>query len=590
MRVSCSAICSLGLILAASLPPAGSAGQGGKATPIVKLSALADARLKREVTTRAADRPLRECLAEWGREAGVGLRTAADYEDRPITIRAAGLPLAKLLDAVAGLYEDHWRVDGKGSTAAYVLEASPARRAKQKQLLEAFDATLKSQLLEMVRDIAKNGPPESVQAEFEPEAREHAEKEWKARGEVLSLLSEDAVSRLLSGRSIRVRLADASGAAADVLWRFAETFAMPDASGHKPQQRANGWVHYAAEPYTIAISSVRGLPLRRLMFTFGTPRGSSSAYGIAVHPDRLAEELDRKLRKLRTGEEQDPAERRRAGGAQLQHRVPATEALRQRAVGTRGALLVALAEAIGANLVADSHIKPPLTAGVLPGLTVEDALSAVAEPHSCYWRVDDGVLRMRSRHWWLDDLAEPPATAVKRWRVALETTGRLSLDESLQLASLAPDQQERVRQVLPETQHAFTPWLRFYALLSPTQRQAARSSKGLRLWTVPEAHRHTLIDLEPGHSMLGNQSQEETLHGGAALLRVVEKTVGLPSSAVPVTEALAFAVDPVPDVAGRLHGVRLGVTVPLPHRREPNARPAGTADSLRQEGLPRPNR
>ncbi len=577
-------------VLATLVPVLASAAPGRNESRVVRLSDVSDTRLKREIAARAADQPLRDWLAGLGREAGVELRVATDYEDRPISVRAEGVPLGELLDQVAALYEDRWKSEVKGNRTAYVLEPSPARRGKQKQLLEAFESTLKRQLVDVARETAKNGPPDWLLADYGPDEREQATRELKGRGAVLSLLSPDAISQLFRGEPVRIRLAETKGAPADTLWNFAEDFAMTDAGGWKPQQRANAWVHFTADPYVLRGTAARGLPLRRLAFTFGTTTGASSAYTLVVRPDDLAAELDEKLRALREGEEQDPEERRVQGGSLLAQRVPDTQLLQQQIGRTRGAVLVALAEAVNANLIADSHIKPPVTAGALPGLMFEQALTTLSEAHDCYWRADNGMFRIRSRHWWLDDLAEPPSSAVRRWQVALETTGRLSLGDSLQIASLTDDQQGRLAAVLPESQSAFSPWLRFYGVLTATQRQTANRTEGLRLWTVADTHRHLLLNLAAGDSMLGNSATEETLHGGAAVLRVTSDPPRADAQDRRPVDSLSFAVDPVPDAAGRVHGARLRVKVTLPRRQAAGAQPAGAADGLRQEGLPRPNR
>ena len=101
----------------------------------------------------------------------------------------------------------------------------------------------------------------------------------------------------------------------------------------------------------------------------------------------------------------------------------------------------------------------------------EQTLSVVCDLYDCFWRVERSTILVRSRYWWLDDPAEPPATAVARWQATLETSGFLGLEEAARIAALSPEQQVRLALRIPEAPSASGPHLRLYASLSPTAQQ-----------------------------------------------------------------------------------------------------------------------
>jgi hypothetical protein len=526
-----------------------------------------DERLSQKVSARAVHQPLTTWLDQLSRETRVHVQTTPEYEDRLITLRVRDLPLGQLLDNLTALYGDRWLVKGAGAHSTYLLGASTERREKQRRLLAAFRQAMKDELTETVRSVLKDGPPEWM-LEGTGGDREFADQ-LRARAGILSQLSPDALDQILSGQPIRVQLARATGPAGDALWSFAEKYAMPDSGGWKAVQRANGWAQFDADRYSLKHSELSGLPLRSLTFTFGTSSGGSSTYNIPVYADSLAARLKAALGRLREGEEQDPEQRRRHGGAMLQQIVPDRKEFVPGSALSRSEILVALAEAAGLNLVSDAHTKPRATFADLRRRTVEAALSEICDAYHCYWRVESPVVRVRSRYWWLDDSSEPPATSVVRWKAILVERGFLPLLETLAVASLTPEQQERLAVLAPETRPAFSVWYRFYASLDTKQRQAATSSKGLPLWSVPEAKRFLLVNLPPGDPMVGSQRLEESVLGAAVIFKVdgdATAPVQIAAGVKQMGRAVVFETVPVPDAAGKTHGAKMRIIVPLPQR------------------------
>jgi hypothetical protein len=514
------------------------------------------------------------------RQTGVSFRTAADYEDRAITLRVRALPLGVLKDEIAALYGDVWKTEGSGDPPVYVLTASDARRARQKRFDQVYEKTLRAALMQEAREFAQNGPPSELLKSLGDSVDGYpVGEEFKARGAILSQLSPDALEHLFAGEGIRLRLADATGPTGAMLWKFVERFAMPESTGWEAKDRANAWVHFSSERYYLGQanpsgiqSSARGLPLRDLHFTIGGPSGRSSSYNLVVPGERFAPLLESALADLRRGEEQDPAERRRAGGDALGRTLPARFPPEDRQYA-RGELLLALAEAMDVNLVADSHTKRNVVCPIIGNHALEAALDEIAAADGSFWRADRGVVRVRSRYWWLDDEAEPPATAFQSWQERMRAPGYLILPEAERIGALTSDQQARVRLRIPEAEPACTPWMRFYAALPVPQRMQA-AGPGLPFWKVNPGIRHLLLTGGSADGMLGHPLFEETVTGGAAMLTIREEPPRK-EGGKPVPPAVTFDLRPLPDVTGRIRGFGEKVRFVLPHRGErPDPDPA----------------
>ena len=227
---------------------------------------------------------------------------------------------------------------------------------------------------------------------------------------------------------------------------------------------------------------------------------------------------------------------------------------------TRSELLVTLAEALDLNLVGDAHTKPPLVVPPLGDRHVEEALDLIGRVTGCHWRWVEGIALFRSRYWWVEDVAEPPATAVVRWQELLKTEEPLPLDEAAAIASLAPEQQQRLALLIPEAESACNGWLRFYGSLDRGEREAAHSKDGLPLWRVDPRRRELLLggrEAEPFSPPLpGGPPTEEMVRRGAGFFRVVEKA-SVPTDAAGGASGrrppavISLQIDPVRDARGR---------------------------------------
>lgn len=538
-----------------------------------------DKRLQTLVSVRASDRPLETLLDEIGAQAKVSLRPARTYEDRAVTVRVEKMSLGDLLRAIADLYGDAWKPDAAAPGGGYVLEATAARRGRERRLREAYARVERQALMDQVRAWAANGLERSPGED----AAEHEafRREAMGRGAVLSQLSPGDLDRLFAGERVQVNLADASGSLGDALRTFADAQKWP--GEHKEitvDFSVETTTHYP--PADLSVPPWLTLPQRRLIF-----RHVGAEYGIGAHPRMFGPRVEKELQRLRRGEKQSAEERRRLGGNTLARLLPSGKDQKILAAGsrqTRAERLLALADAADLNVVSDAHTKQPVTdkAGTTAGQTVEQALEAVCALHGCYWRVDTDngndtapsppILLVRSDWWWVDDAAEPPARASARWQELLNTNGLLPLDESLRVTALSPEQQARLLRRIPEAGSLFGPWMRLYAGLDAGQIRAARSPNGLPLNRISEAQRRLLT------GRIDDQDTLQAIGRSDGVLKVNHHTVadptpqGQPAVVAPesdgsvVVRAVNFLLEPIVDATGRRRWFGTGQWVGLPQR------------------------
>ena len=539
------------------------------------------------ITLTAADRPLIDVLRDVTAQTGIEHRLGTDYEDRAITLRVRSLPAATLRAAVAELYNDRWESRKEQGKDVFMLQPSASRRARQKRLLEGYRGLLRDELVAEAARAALEGQP--APPGLTPEdMEEHAvfSKDIKARGAVLSRFSPEQVQHLLDGQSVRIRLADAPAPIAKVLWNFVEQIAMPDTSEGTwtAQDRANAWVQFSSKSYYAGRSDARegqdpyrGLPLKDLHMAVGNKYGPSSRYNLTVNPREFSKKLALLIEDLTKGDEQNPGERRKNGGEMLEKLVPAPFPKESRLYG-RSELYVELGAAMDLQLVADSHIKKTVPYPLVTGVSLETAMDRLTAAEASRWRVAARVICVRSRNWWIDDTAEPPASRRAAWGKALDDRGFLTPAEASEIALLSPEQQDRLCARMPEASTARIAWMRFYAALKPSQRRAAAGPNGVSLWQVPEETRHILVHGGRDDSLLGNQGFEETVLGALASLKITEEPPVRTGAALKQPPALVFRLQPVPDLTGKTRGAGVEMRVRLPHR--PNTTPPAAAGGL----------
>ena len=524
----------------------------------------APAGLARPISIAAVDRPLIEVLDQIGKDANVTLRLADDYEDRAITMRVQELPAGQLINAIAALYGDLWEKRQRGNRTVYTLTASARRKDQQAKLTALFDDTLKTALMQTMREAAEN-PPKWMLGRSDPNDQEVVAL-VRARARALSMLQRELVDHLFAGGTVRIPLAHATGPAGEALWEFARR-EMPDPT-FTEVQRSKAVFTFSAREYDTPLG-LPGVPLVSLAVHIS--EAMDAGFWLPTDPVALRKAILERASELRVNEEQSPISRRSRLGKASPRTIDA-EVTPKDAIGiSRSAILVNLAEQSGITLIADSHSKPPLLSfSLAPGVSLEEALSTVCEATASFWRVEDGpVVAVRSQFWWTDDPAEPPASKTLLWEQALKQAGVLSLATTAEIAALSPPQLLRLSRRLPETRVASDPWLHLYSRLNADQQRKARRN-GLAFWELP-AHLRTVLAHPRFWSRdlnLLRPERIELIDHPAALLRVEERRDDDKPARV------RFTLEPVPDATGMARGMPIRYETPLPTRRRALPAPA----------------
>jgi hypothetical protein len=465
----------------------------------------AEAALERTITGSFADQPLGKILASASRQSGVTMRVSQSYEDRAVTLRARGLTAAELRAGLAALYGDLWSRTESDGKAVFVLESSLARRKKQRQLFQLQEQAVRQGFLDSCREMAE-GPPEWVRTRY---SSPRLQKEFKGRGAVLLALPPDLLSRLLSGGTARFSLPSAPGELGEQLRSFAGEFHRGDLE--------RLWAHFSSRSFVSG-----GVPGVAVDFVLGGEGSGRARFSLSSRPEAVSRRLGEVGEVVATGE-QDPS-----SAPWAETRLPAVEPFGA-GERRRSDLLLSLAEQLDVNLFADSHTKAPRMMPALSGKTAREALNLIAGTFGLRWRAAPSLL-VRSACWCKDDADEPPATLVARWEDLLEKNGALTLDETLPIALLTPEQHARLSVRIPTAENAGAKWLRFYAALTPPQRREARAPEGLRMGSVPEPQRRVLLEGDAMSAFFGRPDYKATLmHPDTVLLveEVVREEVGV---------------------------------------------------------------
>jgi hypothetical protein len=514
------------LALLMTAPPAAPQSEAGVANRKQK-----DERLKQIVTSRVTDEPLRSWLDHLGQETGVQLQAAPDYEDPAITVRVKAMPLGELMEAVASLYGDNWRPGRKQEDADYILEASQARRSRQHRFVQTYQHVLLTEITRQANDIVRYGDQAGLfdSLPFDQRTLKRLEYQSRPRGKVVSQLGPDVLTRLLSGERIAIRVDEATGALGAALRELVATYAMPVSDGWTAQDQDSAWVVLYSDSHRhLTQDNIdTGLPQRSISMDIGPPGRVVRQSAVGIPGDRLFERLTAALTPLQRAEEQDPRERSREGATFLQRVLPTEMKPENGPYAEQSQMFAAIADAADVNLIADSHTKPKRLTPPLGGRSVEEVLAVVCDLWQSNWRVQHSTILVRSRNWWTDDPAEPPATAMAEWQAAFQAKGVLQIEDAARIAALSREQQQRLALRIPEARTAFSPWLRFYASLDTAHKEALRSPRGLDLRIVPAPERLQLISAGTMSDLLANgTAMSETVASGKVVLNLSEEARG----------------------------------------------------------------
>jgi hypothetical protein len=180
---------------------------------------------------------------------------------------------------------------------------------------------------------------------------------------------------------------------------------------------------------------------------------------------------------------------------------------------TTADVMEALHRATRMPVVADYYTRLyPLASVTVRNRSLFDTLNQLADAMHLRWTKDGGWLQFRSASFYDDRLQEVPNRLLSRWEASRHQRGALSLDDLLEIGQLSDPQLDasgmaegaRLCRGLAEwdlaRRRTLRPHVRYLAQLSPAQRQAAQSVKGLPFTqlTLPQQQQFIALALGRG--------------------------------------------------------------------------------------------
>ena len=176
----------------------------------------------------------------------------------------------------------------------------------------------------------------------------------------------------------------------------------------------------------------------------------------------------------------------------------------------------ALFKATGKDILADYYTRlyePALF--TVRDKTLFDALNLVSDTMQDRWNWDNGFLQFRSTGFFNDRLKEVPNRLLTRWAESRKQQGALTLDELIEIAQLT-DRQLNAQTMAQGAQilYGLNQWQqgqnmredwRYLARLSPQQRKAVQTEKGLPYMKLPVTLQERFLTLLYG-------AEADTIH------------------------------------------------------------------------------
>jgi hypothetical protein len=486
-----------------------------------------DARLEAPLAVAVKDRPLGEVLPELGKKLDVPLTAARETADDKITLFIKERPAREVLALISTHFDFQWRRDRDG----YRLGQDLASRRREAAIREAKDAAEIALLRRKLERIAALGPvsrealqarqeemralfqspdvpaAEKVRAAEEMEVWQHAASPFTpATLGVLQRLSPAQQAMLWSGEPLefstqertlpnevaaqirRAMSQQATESLADYLDASITltvnrpTGGHPNLAGNEPTYGLNVMVHV----HRSNGSRGSGWGISAKSVSFPEPEA------VIDDPDLLQPVELPPLQSRVT-----PRDRLLQG---LQFRRPPTRTL--------GDALEILHEQTGLDYLSDSYtgmrFSPPYDRSMLQRQPLGKLLITLSRERQYDWAKDGSLVRLRSRRYAFDRIAEVPRTVLDDFREVATRDGRPDLDDfavltarlsDAQLASLASFwpwylPEATVVPPSPTNIHQGRHMLRWWSTLSPAQRSALTAPGGLSVLDLaPEQQR-----------------------------------------------------------------------------------------------------
>jgi hypothetical protein len=486
-----------------------------------------DARLRARATLASKDQPLRELLAVLSRETAVPLKAGLGTADEKVTLFLDQRSAAEILSHLARHFSFRWFRLARG----YELRQEPDEARREAKLregeleaewrevrewtarLERLATTPRAQLEDRAVEIGRRLespdliPDERSRLTTEAQAiRDALRPETPPALALLRALTPAQAAQVQRGDNLLLSV-EAGTLPARVHARVQETPIPEGARFEDPGElpvwadarieRVEGW-HDGGPPRPgdrRTQFSVQVIVRREVE---GKPRWTALQWSPLLPPRESAPAAPT--------ETDDPALLRqaeltitktpRAGAAAVESTATGGDASGWRAWPTLGQVAEALHQATGLEVVADSYVRsrvnPKTIAGRQPLVRL---LDAVARDREYTWRKEGSLLLLRSRTYYRDRELEVPDRILRPWQKRAARSEAAPLDELAELAASLNDRQT-LGMAMYWAWYLEDPWvappvstpfefhrlrrhLRFWAALSPAQRQQALSGKPL---------------------------------------------------------------------------------------------------------------
>jgi hypothetical protein len=430
-----------------------------------------DVRLQVKCSLRLNGVSIRDALAQLERDTGIRFFADSTVIDERITLYTHHRPLAEIMSAMADFFHFAWKQEGKPGHYTYTLYQTEAARKQEAAFCKARAQEVGDLIAQEVAAFARWEPASDSQLREHIKAigdRLLREKEPQRRRALLidSTVCAELVTRP-TGRALINRFLQglSSDEVASLIQAGTTIYAWPAMPGCReispktletirrtPVGEVDGTLPLLTQANYLFVKLSgrlgRGPGLHWSLtvgeFTLNNRRTASysgflPSTGFPVEPssaDQVAPE----------GWQKDPQLNMHIRLASLEKST--LESTRQSSVQGRalGTALGKLGEGYALDIIADCFWPGRISQVEFRDVPLGEVLTALARMSSHRWWRQDGFIMMQSTLYALDRRAEPPATALDRWRERAKA-GSLELDDYAEMAALPEPQLDTLVQM-----------------------------------------------------------------------------------------------------------------------------------------------
>jgi hypothetical protein len=460
----------------ASPPPLAPAAGAARGTAARQQLLDQDPRLEKRVTLRQKRSPLSAVVAELARQTEVSLRASANVADEPALLFVTEQPAKEVMHQLSTHFGFRWSRGTKGGVATYELyqdlrskqDEEALRAGRHARALAALQVSLREQM-RLAQRPAQLLLREAAALEARQPAgggsyrlREMADPCRRALLQVASLLTADQWKALERGETVHFSTPGEPGAMplppalAQALQATRPT-ALPagvrpgfvtaeDEAGYRREEERSQEAWSRAQGYCVSAQlSLTSSEAHSEAVLSITPAATMPADGpeapalvptVIVYGRGAAAPEAREPSETPRSWQDDPILSRKC-------RLRTEPAGDDEEAGSLPAILAAIAESAGINLVADAYRaqRASFPISLLGGeRSLYEALSQYVEP-SAGWRREGEFFRVRSHRWYQLRPREVPERIVAEWAARLRKAERLTLEDSAAVALSLRDEQ-----------------------------------------------------------------------------------------------------------------------------------------------------